>query len=120
VYTEPGKGTTFKVYFPRYGGIDAPVIAARTKEKPLHGTETIMVVEDETQVRDLAANMLRHYGYKVLEAHDGVNAQAVLGGYEGAVDLLVTDVILPDMNGRMVYEQLSTIRKGLRVLFKSG
>jgi nitrogen-specific signal transduction histidine kinase len=120
VYSELGKGTIFRIYFPMYEGVDAPVSAIRTKEKPLHGTETVLVVEDENQVRDITVNALRHYGYTVLEAQDGRTAQEAFNSYQGDIHLFLTDVILPDMNGRMVYTQLSSLRNELKVLYMSG
>jgi len=120
VYSEIGKGTIFRIYFPNYEGVDAPASAIRMKEKPLHGTETVLVVEDENQVRDITVNALRHYGYTVLEAQDGRTAQEAFNSYQGDIHMLLTDVILPDMNGRMVYTQLSSLRNELKVLYMSG
>lgn len=120
VYSEPGGGTTFKVYLPRLDSAvelreDAPAPAA-----PLTGTETILVVEDEDQVRSLVRQVLQASGYTVLEAHRGDAALSISNSYDGPIDLLVTDVVMPGMSGREVAQRLETLRPGLPVLYISG
>jgi len=118
VYSEPGKGATFKVYLPATG--DAP--AERPAPAPpseLRGGETVLLVEDEDQVRSLAAAILRKYGYRVLEAREGAEAIARAGG-DGPVDLLLTDVVMPGMGGAVLAEKLLALRPSMRVLFMSG
>ena len=122
VYSEPGKGTTFKVYFPR---VDAPadVFPLRDEVRPPlpRGTETILLVEDETAVRAIARQVLQRQGYTVLDAADGPAAFALLAKANGArPDLLVTDVVMPGMSGRELAEQLCVGFPGLRVLYMSG
>jgi hypothetical protein len=120
VYSEPGQGTTFKLYFPR---VSEPVSTGSVEEaeRPGHDTgETVMLVEDEAQVRDLEVRMLKQLGYKVLAAANGEEALDVSRGYAGTISLLVTDVVMPHMSGKQVAEALLSRRPELRVLYLSG
>lgn len=119
VDSAPEKGTSIRVYLPR---IEEEVASPppMTSGKPLHGHETILLVEDEDQVRQLAGEMLRRFGYTVLEASDGSKAMEMSKTFPGDIHVLITDVILPDMNGKLVQEQLSALRPGLKVLYISG
>jgi len=121
VYSEVGKGTTFKIYFPRTEEAE-PETPARTL--PLvedgQGTETILVVEDEAAVRELIVRVLTAHGYQVLEARDGQEALQVSGQHGGSIDLLLTDVVMPRMNGAELNEQLRAARPEIRVLYMSG
>ena len=120
VYSEPNRGATFKVYLPR---TDEPVqvVQPMTRNTPVpRGIETILLVEDERQVRELLATGLRNQGYRVLTAGDGQEALAMAGVEDGAVDLLVTDVVLPLMNGRELALKLTERRPELPVLYISG
>ena len=104
--TKPGKGTAFEIYLPR---ITADLeIHTDTEESrgDLEGSETVLVVEDQDEVRGLATKVLQDYGYRVLEAADGAKALALVEGYPGLIDLLLTDVVLPGMNGRELAECL--------------
>ncbi|MEX2156902.1 MAG: response regulator [Gemmatimonadales bacterium] len=120
LYSEPGKGTTFKVYLP---AVDA---AAEEPGKPAvnavrkGGRETILVVEDDEQLRRLAHRALAGQGYAVLEADRGATALDIARRHKGRIDLLLTDVVMPDTNGRKLAEALLGERPGLRVLFMSG
>ncbi len=116
VYSEQGRGTTFKIYLPTS---DAPA-AVDDPQDPgvLRGTETIMIVEDDESVRDLVQLMLESNGYEVLAVDDGEAAARVCG--ERAVDLLLTDVVMPGMNGRDLAERLTGMVPSLRILFMSG
>jgi two-component system cell cycle sensor histidine kinase/response regulator CckA len=118
--SEPGIGTTLKVYFP---ATDAPILppVSPVAVDSLRGTETILVVEDNDGVRVLAACILESYGYHVLTAASGPEALE-LAGRDSAprIDLLLTDVVMPLMNGREVADRLTESRPGLRVLFTSG
>jgi two-component system cell cycle sensor histidine kinase/response regulator CckA len=119
VYSEPNQGATFKVYLPR---TDRPAdLLVRTRPPVLlRGTETILFVEDEQQVRAVGCAILRRNGYHVLEASNGFEALLVSRGFGGTIHLLLTDVVMPGMGGRKLVEQLSTERPEMRVLFASG
>ena len=119
VYSEIGKGTTFKVYLPRV--VDVAEEYRRTEDKtPTQGTETILLVEDEEMLRKLARQTLKGYGYHILEASNGDEAITVCNQYQGEIDLLLTDVIMPRLNGRELSKCLLESRPKLRVLFMSG
>jgi CheY-like chemotaxis protein len=120
VSSEPGCGATFRVYLPRI-----PENTLRGKSLPGSrtlpaGNETILVVEDEGGVRSLACRILRHCGYRLLEARDGRDGLRVAGEYGGPIHLLLTDVVMPHMNGRELAERLLSLHPGLRVLYLSG
>jgi PAS domain S-box-containing protein len=119
VYSEPGQGATFKLYFPRVAEVLSPADPAPSAW-PEPGRETILLVEDESQVRDLASTILREHGYDVLEASDGVDACRVSEAHHGHIHLLLTDVIMPQMSGDQLAEQLKATRPEMRVLFMSG
>lgn len=120
VYSEPGAGTTFKIYFPRMdvdGNAAEPI---GVPPAPVGGSETVLLVEDDPQVRALAVRILVQHGYQVLEAGSGADA-LLLGEQHGAqIHLLLTDVVMPGMSGRQLWERLAAARPGLRVLFMSG
>jgi len=120
VYSEQNNGTTFKIFLPR---IKQDIGSSRIKMKnsqPPRGNETILVVEDEDDVRDITVRMLKKQGYKVLSAKEGNQALDVSDNYKGKIDLLVTDVIMPIMNGKALAEKLSSRRESIKVLFLSG
>jgi signal transduction histidine kinase/CheY-like chemotaxis protein len=119
VYSEPGKGATFKVYLPVTQ--DAPIsLPPPAPESQVRGSETVLLVEDEAPVRALAAGILRKYGYRVLEAPTAREAIALAAAQESPVDLLLTDLVLPEMGGPLLAEKLLALRPALRVLFMSG
>ena len=120
VYSELGRGTTFKVYLPRVEETADPVEADAAPGDLPRGTETILLVEDEEAVRTMACEILESCGYKVLEAADGAEAVAICEDQDCSIDLLITDVVMPRMDGREVAERLTAIRPQLRVLFMSG
>jgi two-component system, cell cycle sensor histidine kinase and response regulator CckA len=119
VYSEPEHGTTFKVYLPI---VDAPNTVARPSDgkSTLHGTETILLVEDEPAVRALSRLALRTYGYTVLEASNGGEALRVCEEHTGMIDLLLTDVVMPGMSGRELTDVLRPRHPTMKVLYISG
>ena len=119
VYSEPGRGTTFKVYLPV---ADKAFVepAALPKEKEVKGMGTIMVVEDNATVRELAVAILEEHGYTVLTADCGRACLRQLIDYQGPLDLLLTDVVMPDLNGKALAQKLAERHPGLKVLFMSG
>jgi CheY-like chemotaxis protein len=120
VYSEPGKGTTFKIYLPR---VDEPLeeLGERVEVKEIpRGTETILVVEDEEDVRKLAVRILERQGYKVLEASQGLDAFLIAEKYEDLIHLLVTDVVMPKISGRELADRIAEIRPEIKVLYMSG
>jgi PAS domain S-box-containing protein len=119
VYSEPGKGTTFKVYFPR---VDAPVTTAGTSESPktLQGSETILLVEDDDQVRVVARGILRKNGYHVIEARNAGEALLHSEKHPGLIHLLLSDVVMPQMSGPELAKRLARARPDMRVLCMSG
>ncbi|MHB8066917.1 MAG: ATP-binding protein [Desulfobaccales bacterium] len=122
VYSEPGQGTTFKVYFPRAGEGSLPLAPqpARTRILPITGKETILLVEDDTVLQGLVTRALRKYGYTVWEAANGKEALAICEKEKGPVHLLLTDVVMPQMGGRELAERLVPLRPGIKVLYMSG
>jgi signal transduction histidine kinase/ActR/RegA family two-component response regulator len=118
-YSEVGKGTTFRVYFPRVQGKAESQLKIAEEALPL-GEETILLVEDETNVRALTRENLRACGYNVLEAANGPDALDILTRHAGPVQLLLTDVVMPLMSGRELAERVQKTRPGLAVLYVSG
>lgn len=118
VYSEPGKGSTFKVYFPR---TDDPMTTARTSVPPenLGGTETVIVVEDDASVRRALSRVLENYGYRVLHA-ETVNETLELCSSAKNPSVLITDVVMPDMSGRELAERAIALRPDMRILYVSG
>ncbi len=118
IYSEPGMGTTFKLYFP------VPVSNAAPARPPaagaLEGSETILLVEDDAAIRPRIATTMRLCGYNVLEASSGAEALGVVEQSSDAIDLLLTDVVMPGMNGRELAERLLADRPDLSVLYTSG
>ena len=115
-YSELGVGTTFSLYFPRLES-QAPDAAADAASSV---TETILLVEDDATIRHLAKRFLAQRGYTVLDASDGPDALRISRRHPGPIDLLLTDVVMPNMSGREVAFQLSTERTGMKVLYLSG
>jgi two-component system, cell cycle sensor histidine kinase and response regulator CckA len=121
VYSEVGHGTTFKIYLPLLEVEAAPILRQEESASSLRGNETILLVEDEPSVRNLAAYVLRRTGYKVIEAEDGPEAlDLIRNGKIGQIDLLLTDVIMPKMDGKELADQLRSSRPNIKVLFTSG
>jgi PAS domain S-box-containing protein len=119
VYSEPGHGTTFKIYLPVVDELaDDEADASEVSVHRGHGT--ILLVEDEEQVRDLAGEVLAASGYNVLKAANGIEALRVSTEFDGDIDLLITDVVMPQMGGREVAERMAAMRPNIRVLYMSG
>jgi len=120
VYSEPGKGSTFKIYFPRVEGTVGIREKDEEKGESLRGSETVLVVEDDDMVRNLALKALKQQGYKVLCAGDGREALGVFGEHKGPVHLMLTDMVMPGMNGRELAKSLEKLQPEMKVLFMSG
>jgi signal transduction histidine kinase/ActR/RegA family two-component response regulator len=120
VYSEPGRGTSFKIYFPPVDEPGEPRRAETSAGDVRGGTETILLVEDEERVRDLAQRVLQQHGYQVVTACDGLEGLGVAQRVPGPIHLLVTDVVMPNLGGRDLAVRLADIRPAMRVLFVSG
>ena len=120
VYSEPGQGTTFRIYLPRLDRTGAPVVHEQADEQLPRGSETLLVVEDEDALRELARLTLADCGYRVLAAGSGPEALEVLAEHPGAVDLLLTDVVMPGMSGPELAEHLVSQYPQMKVLYTSG
>jgi PAS domain S-box-containing protein len=120
VYSELGQGTTFKVYLPRIDEGAAEYKRSAENEDAFRGTETVLLAEDEEMVRKLSARVLEMYGYQVLEAANGGTAFLICERHQGNIDLLLTDVIMPEMSGRELANRLNELRPEMKVLFMSG
>ena len=119
VESEPSRGTTFRVYLPRCDAM-AEGDARRRKDAILLGRETVLLVEDDEGVRAVASAMLRTLGYRVVEAPGGLEALRTCREYPGPIHLLLTDVVMPMMNGREVADRVRVLVPGVKVLFMSG
>lgn len=120
VWSQVGHGTTFDLYFPRANPQAMTANTTELQRSSHQGSETILLVEDDTSVRNLVRNELAKIGYLVLEARNGVEACLTATQQNLHVDLLLTDVVMPGMNGRELAQHLSVIKPNLRVLFMSG
>jgi PAS domain S-box-containing protein len=119
VYSEPDQGTVFKLYFPR---LEAAATASikPSRESPVGGTETVLLVEDEKSVRQLARRILERQGYHVLESENGREALAQATAYGGRIHLILTDVVMPELSGRGLVERLTAVRPDAAVIYMSG
>ncbi|HUU12871.1 MAG TPA: ATP-binding protein, partial [Terriglobia bacterium] len=121
LYSEPDQGTTFKIYLPTVPQAVSKAVEAAPERRSLRrGSETILLVEDEEGVRDLARRILELKGYKVITASNPTVAAQVFERHEGPIHLLLTDVVMPTMSGRQLAEHLALICPGLKVLYMSG
>ena len=120
VYSEPGRGTTFKIYLPRVEEAVDPSVARPRLPEPARGHETILLVEDEPAVRDLARDVLRAHGYTVLEARHGREALLISERHSGPIHLMLTDVVMPEMSGRELANRLASLRPTMPVIYMSG
>lgn len=120
VLSEPGEGTTFKIFLPKVEGTTAEQPRSATTASSLGGNETVLLVEDETSLRTLSRHLLELSGYKVLEATCGSDAMKLSSEFKDTINLLLTDVVMPGMSGRTLADQLLLQRPQLKVLFMSG
>jgi PAS domain S-box-containing protein len=120
VQSEAGRGTTFRIYLPRVEDAAEPLGQVRAAQAALGGSETVLLVEDEESVRQLVRETLEAKGYKVLEADHGAAALRIVSAHQGAIDMLITDVVMPGMSGRELARQLATSHPQTKVLYLSG
>ncbi len=120
VYSEPGAGTTFKIYLPRVADSAVQASSDGAAPSPRRATETILLVEDDEQVRRVASTILRKSGYVVLQAETPGEALLIAEDLGTRVDLLLTDVVMPKMNGQKLSERIVAMRPGIKVVFMSG
>ncbi|MCK5146598.1 response regulator [bacterium] len=120
VYSELGQGTSFKIYLPLTEVVDsAPVHKSELMQLP-EGKETILLVEDEEAVRSLTARILKRQGYTVMQASEGRSALHMAEAYQGKIDMLLTDMIMPQMNGPALAKQMAIIRSETKILYMTG
>jgi CheY-like chemotaxis protein len=120
IYSEPGLGSSFKVYLPQSARQQAATETNEALSVLPGGSETILVVEDDKAVRAMTTRILRTCGYSILDAGGGKLAINVAQQYEGQIDLLLTDVVMPQIGGKRLADRLSVLRPGIRILYISG
>jgi PAS domain S-box-containing protein len=120
VDSAPGAGAEFRLYFPIVAGEPERASPPVSPSGPLRGGETVLLVEDEGALRSVVGNTLRSNGYAVLDAPDGKTALELANGFDAPIDVLLTDVILPDVNGQDIADQLQSSRPSMRVIYMSG
>jgi CheY-like chemotaxis protein len=121
LYSEPGKGTTFKIFLPQLAEAGKPAARASGEEMlTLGGTETILIVEDQSEVRELTAKVLRQYGYRILESANGSEALRLCEARRDEIHMMITDVIMPGMSGRDLADKIAALHPDIRVLYISG
>lgn len=119
-YQPVANGSVFKIYLPRVAEAAAPAVQLDAPSDTPRGTEVVLLVEDEPAVRHLAVRVLHAQGYTVLEAGNGDEALQVIQAHSGVIDLLVTDVVMPEMSGKALADQVVRRYPAIRVLFISG
>jgi CheY-like chemotaxis protein len=120
VYSEPGQGSIFKIYLPKAKEDVKTEEKVQTPVKDLGGSETVLVVEDNVSILNLAQRALQKYGYKVLTAKSGEDALRIGKEYEGPIDLLLTDVVMPTISGKETAERLQPLYPQMKVIYMSG
>ncbi len=120
VYSEPGIGTTLKIYMPRVEGVSPKKNITEKHHTASHGNETILLIEDDVAVRGIVSDILEDSGYTLLEASCGSEALEICREHKDKIDLLLSDVVMPGMNGRELADQIEAMIPGIAVLFMSG
>jgi len=120
VYSEPEKGSAFKIYFPKVEGETSLLQEEYESKQSAEGNETILVTEDDSSLRALVAHILAERGYAVLEASNGKEALEISERFAGEIHLVVTDVIMPEIGGKELASRLSSARPGIKILYVSG
>jgi CheY-like chemotaxis protein len=120
LHSTPGMGTTFTLYFPALADNQVQDTKAKQMDLIPHGSETLLVAEDEEPVRKILVRILEKYGYRVLEAQNGIEAVQKAWGYKEPIHLLLTDAMMPKMNGRELAREIKKSRPKIKVLFVSG
>jgi two-component system cell cycle sensor histidine kinase/response regulator CckA len=120
VNSEPGRGSTFQVFLPRIAATPQPRVAEVRPSRSRTGTETILVAEDQPELRWMICQYLQGLGYAVLEATDGDDALALAGQYKGPIDVLLTDIVMPNLRGPEMAQRLAASRPEIQVIFMSG
>lgn len=120
IYSEVGHGSSFKIYLPRVHGVVENTPKPAEPTGSCRGSEVVLLVEDERDLRELAREILADAGYEVLDAGNGEDAVRIRQRYEGPIHLMVSDIVMPHMNGPEIYERIAPVCPGLRVLFMSG
>ena len=120
VYSEAGTGTTFRIFLPIVPSQQSKHIEGNMQVEPEGGTETILLVEDDIGVRELTVTILSEFGYDVIQAENGCDAIEKFKAHQDRIHLVLMDMIMPKMNGREAYDEISKIRSGVRILFSSG
>jgi len=120
VNSEPGRGSSFHIYFPRVESVPEGRPARASADSARSGTETILVAEDQPDLRWMICQYLQELGYSVLETKDGTDAAALAEQYKGRIDVLLTDVVMPGMRGPEVAKRLASTRPGMKVMYMSG
>ena len=120
VYSELGRGTTFKIYLPRVDEAAASIPVVHIPSSLARGTETVLLAEDEQDVREVAREFLESAGYTVLEAAGGAEALEVSAARAGPIDLLITDMVMPGISGQELARKMRALREGIRVIYMSG
>jgi PAS domain S-box-containing protein len=120
VYSEPGQGSTFKIYLPKVKGKFKEEKKEQTSVENLGGSETVLIVEDDNSLRKLAQKSLQPHGYRVLVAENGEDALRISKEHEGTIDLLITDVVMPKMDGKETAERLQPLHPQMKVIYMSG
>jgi two-component system, cell cycle sensor histidine kinase and response regulator CckA len=118
--SEPGVGTQFRIYLPAFSIEDHAPLLPGNRATALSGSETILLVDDEDLVRALTRQILSMYGYGVLEARDGREALTIAEQFKGPIHLLLSDLVMPGMNGKQLSERFTRLRPESRILFMSG